>query len=197
MGYNSSVIRFESHGRIIDHTNYVGNEAMILWLLRGAYVNENEVWLAISRNDDILTLHQDRSAEKKPSLLLVSLLLMTDAPTCFIQTYHGEHKVLIDVARERAAAIRAVNPAEAQKEAILKAFHIVHLALIVATYAHPSAHEIWYELGIDFANKKRRRTKTSSAIGLPPRRNPDRAARQSNVKLQTGCKREAANTRVY
>ena len=177
VGYNSSVIRFENVGRIIDHTDYVGNEAMILWLLRGAYVNANNVWLAIGKSDDILTLHQVRSEQVKPSLLLVSLLLMTDAPTCFTQTYHGEHKVLIDVARERAVAIRAMNPAEAQKEAILKAFHIVNLALIVATYAHPSAHEIWYELGIDSANKKRRRTKTSSAIGLPPRRNPERAAR--------------------
>ena len=83
VGFNSYVIRlqqFVGAKRNIDYTGYIGNEAMILWLLHEEYVHAHEVWLAIGKWDNMLAIHRDsETAPLKPSLLLVSLLLMMDA----------------------------------------------------------------------------------------------------------------------
>ena len=84
----------------IDYTRYIVNEAMILWLLHKEYINVNEIWLIFTKHDDMLAMYQEsQTAPLKPSLLLVSLLLMMDMrdmPVCFTRTYHGRYRVLVD-----------------------------------------------------------------------------------------------------
>ena len=184
VGYNVPVIQTQKFGsatRAIDYTGYIGNEAMILWFLQEEYVNAHEVWIAIGKFDEMLVMYSDsETGPRKPSLLLVSLLLMMDMPACFDQLYRRQYRELVDAACTRATILRAKKSGwlVKQKESIvnsLDGWFPKELELIIVEYSHPSVYEIWFELEIDAAAKKKRRRVSNKA---PPRRNPDRAARK-------------------
>lgn len=185
VGHNLSVIRTQQFGsatRAIDYTGYIGNEAMILWFLQEKHVNAHEVWIALGERDDMLVMHSDsETGPRKESLLLVSLLLMMDMPACFDQLYRRKrYRELVDAACTRATILRAKKSGwlVEHKESIvssLDGWFPKELELIIVEYSHPSVYEIWFELEIDAAAKKKRRRVSNKA---PPRRNPDRAARK-------------------
>ena len=179
--FHSFICKISNTLHVLEVQGYIGNDAMILWFLQEEYVNAHEVWIAIGKHDDILVMYSDsETAPLKPSLLLVSLLLMMDMPACFDQLYRRKrYRELVDAACTRATILRAKKSGwlVKQKESIVKTLDgrfPKELALIMVEYSHPSVYEIWFELEIDAATKKRRRVPNAIA----PRRNPDRAARK-------------------
>ena len=190
VGYNYSVILkqkfYGDNGfrRGVDWTSFIGNETMILWLLHEGYVNMNELWLALSTYEDALAMYKELGVEGlKPSLLLVSLLLISD-----YDQYHGKFKQLVDTARLQASILRTMNPQMERKLVVHEVLNNrlpLQMIEVVAEYSVPSLYEIWFELAPspelapppDHKKKKTRCVSTTTA----PRRNPERACKKRHI----------------